>query len=71
MEDTNFYTYKNGQKFEQCKSCLTMHIDNFDESTYLWILEKADVPYIPQEWNVLRDRAYAKNPKKMKPICKN
>ncbi len=65
MEDTNFYTYKNGQKFEQCKSCLTMHIDNFDESTYLWILEKADVPYIPQEWNVLRDRAYAKNPKKM------
>ena len=42
-----------------------MHIDNFDESTYLWILEKADVPYIPQEWNVLRDRAYAKNPKKM------
>ena len=21
-----------------------------------------DVPYVPQEWNVLRDRAYAKNP---------
>lgn len=65
MEDTNFYTYKNGEKFEQCKGCITMHIDNFDESTYLWILQKADVPYIPQEWVTLRDRAYAKNPKKM------
>ena len=65
MDDTNFYTYKNGQKFEQCKNCLTMHVDNYDESTFLWILEKADVPYIPQEWNILRDRAYAKNPQKM------
>ena len=65
MDDTNFYTYKNGQKFEQCKNCLTMHVDNYDESTFLWILEKADFPYIPQEWNILRDRAYAKNPQKM------
>jgi len=24
-----------------------------------------DVPYIPEEWNILRDRAYAKNPQKM------
>ena len=21
-----------------------------------------DVPYVPEEWNVLRDRAFAKNP---------
>ena len=61
-EDTQFYTYKNGNKTEMCKKCLTMHIDNFDESTYLWLLEKMDVPYIPEEWNVLRERAYAKNP---------
>ena len=65
MEDTNFYTYKNGQKVQMCKACLTMHVDNFDESTYLWILEKMDVPYIPEEWNILRDRAYAKSPQKM------
>lgn len=65
MDDTNFYTYKNGEKFEQCKNCLTMHVDNYDESTFLWILQKADVPYIPEEWNILRDRAYAKNPQKM------
>ena len=61
-EDTQFYTYKDGTKTEMCKKCLTMHIDNFDESTYLWLLEKMDVPYIPEEWNVLKERAYAKNP---------
>ena len=61
-EDTQFYTYKDGTKTEMCKKCLTMHIDNFDESTYLWLLEKMDVPYVPEEWNVLRERAYAKNP---------
>lgn len=60
-EDTQFYTYKNGEKTEMCKKCLTMHIDNFDESTFLWLLEKMDVPYVPEEWDVLRDRAYVKN----------
>lgn len=61
-ENAKFYTYKNGEKTELCKSCLTMHIDNFDPQTYLWLLEKMDVPYIPEEWNTLRDRAFAKNP---------
>ena len=65
MQDTNFYTYKSGQKFELCKSCLTMHVDNFDPDTFLWILEKADVPWLPWEWDSLRDKAYAKNPMKM------
>ena len=65
MDDKNFYTYKNGDKTELCKSCLTMHIDNFNESTFLWLLEKMDVPYLPSEWNVLRDKAYAKDPYKM------
>ena len=65
MADVNFYTYKDGRKTEMCKKCLTMHIDNFNPDTFLWLLEKMDVPYIPEEWNVLRDRAYAKNPQKM------
>jgi len=65
MADTNYYTYKDGTKCELCKACLTMHINNFDESTFLWLLEKFDVPYIPAEWNILRDRAYAKDPYKM------
>ena len=45
-----------------CKKCLTLHIDNFNPETFLWILEDMDLPYIPEEWNVLRDRAFAKNP---------
>lgn len=60
MDEGQFYTYKNGTKTELCKKCLTMHIDNFDESTYVWLLEKMDVPYIPEEWGSLRDKAYAK-----------
>ena len=62
---SNFYTYKDGSKCEICKLCLTAHIDNFDPSTFEWILEKMDVPYVPTEWNVLRDRAFAKDPYKM------
>lgn len=65
MADTNYYTYKDGAKCELCKGCLTMHINNFDPDTFLWLLEKFDVPYIEAEWNVLRDRAYAKDPYKM------
>lgn len=65
MEDTNFYTYRDGTKHKYCKACLTMHIDNFDPSTFLYILEDMDVPWLPWEWNTLRDKAYAKNPNKM------
>lgn len=65
MAEINFYTYRDGSKCEMCKACLTAFIDNFDPSTFVWILEKMDVPYVPQEWNVLRDRAYAKDPLKM------
>ena len=65
MDEGQFYTYKDGRKTELCKKCLTLHIDNFDPSTFLWLLQKIDVPYVPEEWNVLRDRAYAKDPKKM------
>ena len=61
----DFYTYKDGSKCELCKPCLTAHIDNFDPKTFQWILEKMDVPYIPTEWNVLRDRAFDKDPYKM------
>ena len=65
MNDTQFYTYKNGDKTEMCKNCLTLHVNNFEPDTLLWLLEKMDVPYIPSEWNVLRDRDYAKDPNKI------
>ena len=65
MTPINFYTYKDGSKCQLCKPCLTAHIDNFDPNTFVWILEKIDVPYLPTEWNVLRDRAFAKDPYRM------
>ena len=68
MGENSFYTYKDGSKTEMCKECLTMHIDNFDESTFLWLLEKMDVPYIPAEWNTLRNRIWETDPAALKPM---
>jgi hypothetical protein len=49
MGEDQFFTYRDGSKTEMCKECLTMHIDNFDESTYVWLIKKMNIPYIPQE----------------------
>lgn len=65
MDSKQFYTYKDGKKTELCKKCLAMHVDCFNPDTFTWILEKMDVPYVPQEWNVLRDKDFAKNPNKL------
>lgn len=62
MSDVKFYTHKDGSKFEICKACITLHIDNFDPDTFLWALQYADVPYIEQEWNKIRDKEYQKDP---------
>ena len=58
----NTEKYPNDGKLNQCKKCITMHVDNWDPETYLWILQEVDVPYIPDEWNKLmatyaRDRS--------------
>lgn len=70
MDESNFYTSKNLEKYpnngkmDQCKKCITMHINNWEPSTYLWILKEVDVPYVEEEWNVLLER-YCKDPKKV------
>jgi predicted ArsR family transcriptional regulator len=56
--------YPNEGKLNLCKKCLTMHIDNWNPETYLWILQEVDVPYIPDEWNKLM-QSYAQNKKKL------
>lgn len=66
MEDVKFYSYRNGEKVEMCKQCLTMHIDNFDPQTFLWIIQKLDAPWVPIFWNKIRDREYAKHNGKLK-----
>ena len=60
----NLEKYPNDGKFPQCKKCITMHVDNWNPDTYLWILQEADVPYIPEEWNKLM-MTYAKDGKKV------
>ena len=57
MKAEKFYTsnnlekYTNDGKLNQCKECMTMHVDNFNPDTFLWILQEIDVPYIPDVWN--------------------
>ena len=65
MEDLKFYSKKNGQKFDMCKQCLTMHVDNYNEDTFLWIIQEADLPWVPSEWNAIREKEYAKKGRKM------
>jgi hypothetical protein len=65
LSATNFYRLKDGTKSDLCKSCETMHVNNFEPDTFTWLLEKYDVPYAPTVWNILRDRAYKKDPYKM------
>lgn len=63
-EQTMFYTYKDGSKPQMCKQCMLMHVDIWDPQTFVWLLEKFDVPWLPWEWESLREKAYAKNPNK-------
>ena len=63
-KSNNLEKYPNEGKFPQCKKCMTMHVNNWEPSTYLWILQEADVPYVPDEWNKLM-ATYAKDSSKM------
>ena len=61
---TNDLTKYSTGKLRQCKQCITMHVDNWDPKTYLWIIQECDVPYIPEVWNKLL-RSYAKDPSRV------
>lgn len=71
MSSDQFYTSKNIEKyppdgkFNECKKCLTRHVNNYDPETYLWILKEVDVPYIKKEWDSILEAAIARNPKKI------
>lgn len=58
MSIDQFYQSNNTTKYpdrylNQCKKCLTMHVDNWNPDTFLWILQEIDVPYVSDEWNKL------------------
>lgn len=68
--EDNFYKSNNLEKYpegylNQCKDCITMHVNNWDSSTFMWILQECDVPYVPDQWNQLLAR-YGKDPSSVK-----
>lgn len=69
MSADQFYGSNNLEKYPEakldtCKKCLTMHVDNWNPDTYVWILQECDVPYIPDEWNKLLE-SYGRDPSKL------
>lgn len=69
MRADQFYGSNNTEKYSEgkikiCKQCMTMHVDNWNPDTFLWILQECDVPYIPEEWNKLM-LSYAKDRSKV------
>ena len=70
MSDVNFYRSNNLEKYpnngvmNECKKCMTLHVDNWNPDTFLWILQEADVPYIEDIWNGLIKK-YCQDPKKV------
>ena len=62
MDEKEFYTsrnlekYPDGGKLNQCKKCITMHVDNWDPETYKWILQEIDVPYVKEWWDSILEK---------------
>jgi hypothetical protein len=59
----NLTKYPEG-KLKQCKACITMHVDNWNSESFLWILQETDVPWVPEEWHKLM-ATYGKDKEKL------
>ena len=69
MRDQSFYGSNNIEKYpnrklRMCKDCITMHVDNWDPNSFLWILQEIDVPWVQEEWNKLL-ATFGKEPEKL------
>ena len=69
MAADQFYGSNNLEKYPEakldtCKKCLTMHVDNWNPESYIWILQECDVPYVPDEWSKLME-SYGRDPSKL------
>ena len=58
MDEKQFYGSNNTEKYpqgklHQCKKCVSLHVDNFNPDTYLWILQECDVPYVKDVYLLL------------------
>lgn len=61
LTSINFYRHHDGVYDDLCKQCLCAHVNNFDPSTFEWILKKLDYPYVPQEWEKTLKQAIDKH----------
>lgn len=69
MDESNFYSSFDLEKFpsgklDECKKCSTMMVNNFDPDTFIPLLEKIDIPYLPDAWMELVKK-YCKDPTKV------
>lgn len=62
MSESFFFSKKNGERSTMCRDCLTMYIDNRKPSTFLWILEDFDFPYVEDVWVSLANKVYKQDP---------
>ena len=59
MSADNFYTSRDADKYPPdgklpiCKDCTAMHVNAWDESTFMDILQDLDLPYLPDIWKSL------------------
>lgn len=67
-KEGEFYKKRDGSRFELCKICTTMYVDNRRPETFKWILKEFDVPYVEKEWVKQANKAYMKNPAKFGPM---
>lgn len=51
-----FYKLKDGTPAKKCKKCMASMIDLESDSTVFKTMEELDLPFIPYEWNTLKER---------------
>lgn len=56
LNRNQFYLDKDSQPMAKCKKCLTSMVDLNSPSTVYAILQEVDVPYIPSEFETLKER---------------
>ena len=61
LTSVNYYRHHDGEYDDMCKQCLCAHVNNFDPTTFEWILKKLDYPYVPQEWEKTLKQAIDKH----------
>lgn len=65
MQDKNFFKTNGTTKhpsgyLPECKTCVTMTVDDTDPSTFLPLLKELNLPYVPSAWRALLVKKTAK-----------